>query len=83
MSNIQGSPDNNNQYQITQYKITYSCDRKDCSNTATYKLKIRYLRPHGYFCTGYTEYLKDNGLIEAIVDDSIGKSKKERSIKEI
>ena len=38
VDNMQAS-NNNTKYQIAQYKTTYSCDKRGCSNTAIQELK--------------------------------------------
>ena len=70
VDNIQSSH-NSIQYQITQYKTNYSCDGRGCFNTATFEIKIWYLKPHALLCERCKEDLEQSGLIEFIVTSQL------------
>jgi len=51
----------------------YNCAGCDCKNAASYLLRLILLKKSGYFCSDCTKYLKDNDLIDSVLDENIGK----------
>jgi hypothetical protein len=54
----------------------YNCAGHGYRNLPRYLLRLILLKKSGFFCPECTEYLKDNGLIDCVLDDSVGKSKR-------
>ena len=74
VDNIQAS-NNSTQYQITQYKTTYSRDVRGCPNVAIQQLMIFYLGKTVWVCKKCSHELKEDGLVESVIDELV-KAKK-------
>lgn len=73
MSNID-NPNSNNNYNDR----IYNCAGNGCKNSPSHLLKLVLFKKFGYFCQSCTEYLKDNGLIDSVLDESIAETKRKK-----
>lgn len=71
MINSQVSNSNNN-----YNDRVYNCAGNGCRNVPKYLLRLVLIKKSGYFCPECTEYLKDNGLIDSVLDECVDKSKR-------
>ena len=71
--NIQNTSNSNNNYNDR----IYNCAGHGCGNVARYLLRLVLIKKSGYFCPEYTEYLKDNNLIDSILEENVDKRQNE------
>jgi hypothetical protein len=59
----------NNENDKTEYN--HSCSSKGCDKPGSHRVKLVLLRKYGVFCDSCFEYLKENQLVESIVNESV------------
>jgi hypothetical protein len=51
----------------------YNCAASGCEKTSSHLIKLILIKKSGYFCSECTKYLKDNNLIDSVLDENVGK----------
>jgi hypothetical protein len=71
--NIQDTSNSNNDYN----ERIFSCAGNGYKDIPSYRLRLALIKKIGNFYTVFTQYLKNKGPIEFILDDAVAKSKRE------
>jgi hypothetical protein len=57
----------------------YNCAGSGCEKTGSYLIRLILLKKSAYFCSDCTKYLKDNDLIDSVLDENLGKKRGENN----
>lgn len=78
MTNEQPFSNNDLQYEATEYKVRYTpCMARNCSNSASFEIKLALVNGYGDFCTGCKTYFEERDLIVSCstIDLGVGEGK--------
>lgn len=75
MTNIPYDPNSKDQYNNRAYNY---CSGKGCNNIPSHYLKLVLIKKSGFFCETCADYLKDNNLIESVLDEKVRYNKRSR-----
>ncbi len=73
MTNEQPISNNNLQYEATGYKDKHVlCMARDCSNSASFEVKLAIVNRYGDFCKGCKRYFEEKDLIVSCSTINLG-----------